>query len=82
MRRASLIHVRRKSNMLAHHIANEGELCKEIYSSYAWDSTPLWNLWEDCQRQAEKYMEKFHTIRFEQEERLVEVEEGGVVSLS
>lgn len=68
--------------MLADRLANEGVMRKESYSRYAWDSTPLGNLREDCQRQADKDMEKFHTIRSEQEERLVEAGKSRVVILS
>ena len=58
--------------MLADRLANEGVLCKESYSRYAWDSTPSGKLREDCQRQAAKDMENFQTMRNEQEGRLVE----------
>ena len=58
--------------MLANRLVNEGVLCKESYSRYAWYSTPLGKLREDCQRQVAKDMENFQTIRNEQERRLVE----------
>lgn len=68
--------------MLVDRLENEGVVCKESYKRYVWDSTPLGNLREDSQRQADKDMEKFHTIKSEQEEKLVEARDSRVVSLT
>lgn len=48
LRTVSFIHVRRKCNMLANHLANEGVLCKESYIGYDWEFVPSRKLHDDC----------------------------------
>ena len=59
LRTVSFVHVRRKANMLADRLANEGVICKESYSRHAWDLTPSGKLRDDCQRKVAKDMEHF-----------------------
>ena len=40
--------VRRKENMLADRLANEGVANKDKDSQHAWESLPKWKLREDC----------------------------------
>lgn len=47
---------------------------------YAWDLILSGKLREDCQRQGDKDMENFQTIRIEQEGELVETGESESVS--
>jgi len=49
LRTVSFVHVRRKANMLANHLVNEGVLCKESYIRYDCNSRPSRKLRDDCQ---------------------------------
>lgn len=51
--------------MLVDFLANEAAFCEESYRWYAWDLTLSRKFHEDCQIQAAKDMEKFHTIKNE-----------------
>jgi len=53
----SFVHVKRKANMLADRLANEGVTNMDRDSRYAWDLLPLGKLLEDCLCQADKDME-------------------------
>lgn len=50
-------HVKRKANMLADRLANEGVTNRDKDSRYAWHSLPPGKLWEDCLCNATQDME-------------------------
>jgi len=53
-RNVSFIHVKRKANMLADHLANEGVINKERDTRHVWEMLPPGKLLEDCLCQAAK----------------------------
>jgi len=52
----SFVHVKRKANMLAYRLANEGVRRRDRYSRYAWDSLPAGKLQGDYLCQATQDM--------------------------
>lgn len=68
LRTVNFFHVKRKANMLADHLANEGVISKGSDTRHIWESIPLGKLGDDCLYQAAKDMEHFQTFSREEED--------------